>query len=257
MYEIGRIFRNEGVSSRHNPEFTTVELYQAYSDYHDIMTLTEQLMSGIALDVVGKTKLTYQGHEIDLTPPWRRLTMHDAVKEKTGIDFTQIASVEDAKNAALSAGVPTAALDSLESVGEIVCATFEHACEASLIQPTFVIDYPKEVSPLAKPHRSKPGLVERFELYTAGREIANAFSELTDPVDQMERFQAQLSNKNPNQFAQLDEEFVHALEQGMPPAGGLGIGLDRFAMLLTDSASIREVIAFPTMRRLADDDHSH
>ena len=248
VYELGRIFRNEGVSTRHNPEFTSVEVYQAYADYVDMMELTESMISTVCQQVCGGTRLTYQGVEVDLTPPWRRATMHELVQEATGLDFNGFASREDAATAMQAAGleVPSKA----DSVGRLLNEAFEQRVETSLIQPTFVTDYPIEISPLARKHRSKPGLVERFELFIVGRETANAFSELIDPVDQRQRLEAQQERKSAGDLeAQgLDEDFVNALEVGMPPTGGLGIGIDRLVMLLTDSPSIRDVIAFPLLR---------
>ena len=248
VYELGRIFRNEGVSTRHNPEFTSVEVYQAYSDYIGMMELTEQMVSAVCQEVCGTTTITYQGTEIDLAPPWRRATMHDLVQEATGLDFTSFSSREAAAEAMTAQGLHAPEL--ADSVGRLLNEAFEQAVETTLIQPTFVTDYPVEISPLARPHRSKPGLVERFELFIVGREHANAFSELTDPVDQRQRLEAQQERKAAGDLeAQgLDEDFVTALEVGMPPTGGLGIGIDRLVMLLTDSPSIRDVIAFPLLK---------
>ena len=248
VYELGRIFRNEGMSTRHNPEFTSVEVYQAYSDYIGMMELTEAMIADVCQQVCGGTRIHYQGTDIDLTPPWRRATMHELVEEATGLNFEVFTSRGQAAAAMEAAGleVPGAA----DSVGRLLNEAFEQRVEASLIQPTFVTDYPIEISPLARKHRSKPGLVERFELFIVGRETANAFSELIDPVDQRQRLEAQQARKAAGDLeAQgLDEDFVHALEVGMPPTGGLGIGIDRLVMLLTDSPSIRDVIAFPLMR---------
>jgi lysyl-tRNA synthetase class 2 len=248
VYELGRIFRNEGMSTRHNPEFTSVEVYQAYSDYIGMMELTEAMIAEVCQQVCGGTRIHYQGTDIDLTPPWRRATMHELVEEATGLNFEAFTSREQAAEAMEAAGleVPAAA----DSVGRLLNEAFEQRVESSLIQPTFVTDYPIEISPLARKHRSKPGLVERFELFIVGRETANAFSELIDPVDQRQRLEAQQARKAAGDLeAQgLDEDFVHALEVGMPPTGGLGIGIDRLVMLLTDSPSIRDVIAFPLMR---------
>ena len=248
VYELGRIFRNEGVSTRHNPEFTSVEIYQAYTDYLGMMELTEALIAAVAREVCGDTRLTYQGTAIDLTPPWRRATMHELVAEATGLDFAAFGNREQAAAAMADAGleVPTAA----DSVGRLLNEAFEQRVEPQLVQPTFVMDYPIEISPLARQHRSKPGLVERFELFIVGRETANAFSELIDPLDQRARLEAQQQRRQAGDLeAQgVDEDFLMALEVGMPPTGGLGIGIDRLAMLLTDSPSIRDVIAFPLLR---------
>ena len=248
VYELGRIFRNEGISTRHNPEFTSVEVYQAYSDYLGMMELTEQMISAVCQEVSGSQTITYQGTEIDLTPPWRRATMHELVKDITGLDFTAFSSRDLAAAAMTAKGLHVPEL--ADSVGRLLNEAFEQAVEPTLIQPTFVMDYPLEISPLARPHRSKPGLVERFELFIVGREHANAFSELTDPLDQRQRLETQQERKAAGDLeAQgLDEDFVNALEVGMPPTGGLGIGIDRLVMLLTDSPSIRDVIAFPLLR---------
>ncbi len=248
VFELGRIFRNEGISTRHNPEFTTIEVYQAYADYHDMMRLTEAIITAAAQDVLGTLKIAYQGEAIDLTPPWRRITMHDLVKQETGLDFTQFQTLKEAKTAA--AGVGLTDIDDCESIGKLLNEAFEQKVEQTLVQPTFVLDYPVEISPLAKPHRSKPGLVERFELFIVGRETANSFSELTDPIDQRQRLEAQADRKAAGDLEahSVDEDFLTALEHGMPPTGGLGIGIDRLVMLLTDSPSIRDVIAFPLLK---------
>ncbi len=248
VFELGRIFRNEGVSTRHNPEFTSIEVYQAYGDYYDMMELTEGIITYAAQDVLQTLKITYQGQEVDLTPPWRRVPMHDLVKEHTGLDFTQFKTLEEAQAAAKAIGVPN--VEECPSIGKLLNETFEEKVEATLIQPTYVLDYPIEVSPLAKPHRSKPGLVERFELFIVGRETANGFSELTDPIDQRERLEAQAARKAAGDLeAQgVDEDFLLALEYGMPPTVGLGIGIDRLVMLLCDCPSIRDAIAFPLLK---------
>ncbi len=248
VFELGRIFRNEGISTRHNPEFTTIELYQAYADYNDMMALTEALITTASQDVLGTLQITYQDTAIDLTPPWRRVTMHELVQEATGVDFNQFTSLVEAKTAAKKAGLTD--IDDCESIGKLLNEAFEQKVEATLMQPTFVMDYPVEISPLAKPHRSKPGLVERFELFIVGRETANSFSELTDPIDQRQRLEAQADRKAAGDLEAhgVDEDFLTALEYGMPPTGGLGIGIDRLVMLLTDSPSIRDVIAFPLLK---------
>ncbi len=248
VFEMGRIFRNEGVSTRHNPEFTSIEVYQAYADYFDMMDLTEQLIVTAAREVLGTLQMSYQGETIDLTPPWTRITMHDAVQEKTGLDFARFETVDEARSAAVAAGIT--GVDDCASVGHILNEAFEQTVEETLIQPTFVLDYPVEISPLSKPHRQKPGLVERFELFIVGRETANSFSELTDPIDQRDRLEAQAARKAAGDLeAQgVDEDFLTALEYGMPPTGGMGMGIDRLVMLLTDSPSIRDVIAFPLLK---------
>jgi lysyl-tRNA synthetase class 2 len=248
VFELGRVFRNEGVSTRHNPEFTTLELYQAYADYHDMMALTETLVAYVAQNVLGTTTLTYQGETIDLTPPWKRVTMHELVEAATGIDFSSLESFEAGKQAAEEAGIHVPS--DCKTLGKLLNAAFEQKVEEDLIQPTFVIDYPVEISPLAKPHRSQPGLVERFELFIVGRETANSFSELTDPLDQRQRLEEQAARKAAGDLeAQgVDEDFLMALEYGMPPTGGLGIGIDRLVMLLCDCASIRDAIAFPLLK---------
>ncbi len=259
VYELGRIFRNEGISTRHNPEFTSIELYEAYSDYHDMMNLTEDLIKSVCKKVNETLQVEFQGKPIDYEIPWRRVAMLDLIKEHTGIDFNPY--LGKAIHAAL--GEPCSLerelpeikqlkldLSECSSIGEVITEIFEEKVESKLIQPTFVIDYPIEISPLAKKHRSKAGLVERFELYINGWEIANSFSELTDPLDQRERLEEQAKKKDAgdDEAHSLDIDFITALEYGMPPTGGLGIGIDRLVMLLTNSASIRDVIAFPTMK---------
>jgi len=255
VYEIGRIFRNEGLSTRHNPEFTSIELYQAYADYEDMMRLTESLVSKIAMDLTGSMVVPYQGSQIDLSPPWKRISMNDIVMEKVGIDFYSLMTnnhLSGAIAAALEqAKIPSELLNGVQSVGEVLNIVFEERCEGDLIQPTFITEHPIEISPLAKPHRSKKGLVERFEMFMVGREHANAFSELTDPMDQRERFMKQADKKarGDEEACGVDEDFLQALETGLPPTAGLGIGIDRLVMVLTDSASIKDVIAFPLLRK--------
>ncbi|MEM9568961.1 MAG: lysine--tRNA ligase [Cyanobacteria bacterium P01_E01_bin.34] len=254
VFELGRIFRNEGISTRHNPEFTSVEVYQAYGDYHDMMALTETIIVNASEAALGVTKLTYQGEDIDLTPPWRRVTMHELIHEETGIDFDSFAdlSVEEGLAAARQAltALNVKGVDDCNSLGLLLVKAFEDCCEDKLRQPTFVMDYPVENSPLARAHRSKLGLVERFELFIVGRETANGYSELNDPLDQRARLEDQAAQKAAgNEEAHfMDEDFLTAIEYGLPPTMGLGIGIDRLCMLLTDSASIRDVIAFPLLR---------
>ena len=254
VFELGRIFRNEGISTRHSPEFTSIEVYQAYADYTDMMALTEALITTAATEVLGTTEIEYQGTPISLTSPWKRITMHEAIEAATGIDFTTFTDLGCAKAAAKAAGIHN--IDDCPSIGNLLNEAFEQKVETTLIQPTFVTDYPIEISPLAKPHRSKPGLTERFELFIVGRETANSFSELTDPLDQRERLEAQAARKAAGDLeAQgVDEDFITALEYGMPPTGGLGIGIDRLVMVLTDSPSIRDVIAFPLLKSEKSED---
>jgi lysyl-tRNA synthetase class 2 len=248
VYELGRIFRNEGVSTRHNPEFTSIELYQAYADYTDMMRLTEDLIVTVTQELLNTLHLTYQGQEITLIPPWNRVTMVDLVREKTGWNWGEFTELLPAQEAAKRCGLKNAG--EYDSVGRLLNALFEEFCETTLIQPTFVLDFPVEISPLAKPHRTQSGLVERFELYIAGRELANSFSELTDPVDQRIRLEQQAARKAAGDVeAQgVDEDFLTALEYGLPPTGGMGLGIDRWVMLVTDAASIREVIPFPLLK---------
>ncbi|MEW6274711.1 MAG: lysine--tRNA ligase [Bacillota bacterium] len=247
VYEINRNFRNEGISTRHNPEFTMLELYQAYADYYDMMKLTEELISTVAKEVPGGTQIAYQGEVLDFSPPYRRLTMIEAVRQYTGLDFALLEGDREAARAAAGLGIGAEPADTW---GSLLNRVFEEKVEEKLIQPTFVFDYPIEVSPLAKRKEDDPRLTYRFELFISGREIANAFSELNDPVDQRMRFQEQVEKRlRGNEEAHMmDEDFLAALEYGMPPAGGLGIGIDRLVMLLTDSPSIRDVILFPLMR---------
>ncbi|ULO07490.1 lysine--tRNA ligase [Paenibacillus sp. 19GGS1-52] len=247
VYEIGRVYRNEGMSTRHNPEFTMIELYEAYADYKDIMHLTESMIAHIAQEVLGTQKLNYQGQEVDLTPGWRRVTMVDAVKEVTGVDFSVQMTDEEAHALAKEHRVP---VEKHMSFGHILNAFFEQFVEETLIQPTFVTGHPVEISPLAKKNELDARFTDRFELFIVAREHANAFSELNDPIDQRQRFEAQIQEKEQgnDEAHEMDEDFIRALEYGMPPTGGLGIGVDRLIMLLTNSASIRDVLLFPHMR---------
>jgi lysyl-tRNA synthetase class 2 len=247
VYEIGRVYRNEGISTRHNPEFTMLELYEAYADYEDIMRLTEELIAHIAQEVLGTTKITYQGQEIDLTPTWRRVSMTEIIRETVGVDFTAQMSDEEAHRLAKEHKVP---VEKHMSFGHIVNAFFETFCEHTLIQPTFVTGHPIAISPLAKKKESDPRFTDRFELFIVAREHANAFTELNDPIDQRQRFEAQMAEKEAgnDEAHEMDEDFIRALEYGLPPTGGLGIGIDRLVMLLTDAPSIRDVLLFPHMR---------
>jgi lysyl-tRNA synthetase class 2 len=247
VYEIGRIFRNEGISTRHNPEFTMLEMYCAYGDYNDLMTFTEEMLRYVAQNVLGTAEFTYQGEEISFAKPFRRLRMADAIKEATGKDVSTLSDFEAAKNLAAELGVH---LDKAETRGAVINAIFEAKAEPLLMQPTFIIDYPVEVSPLTKGHRHNAGEVERFELFMYGRELANGYSELTDPQDQRARLEEQARKKaaGDDEAMPLDLDFIMAMEYGMPPTMGIGIGIDRLVMLLTDSASIRDVIVFPTMK---------
>lgn len=265
VYEIGRIFRNEGLSTRHNPEFTSIEMYEAYSDYESMMNMAEEIITRCALAVTGSLTLDYQGVEISLERPWRRETMHNLVKEATGIDFNKfgddLTAAKEETLQTMDIGSNDQNKNSIEacpSVGHLLSEVFELVVEPQLLQPTFVLDYPLEVSPLAKPHRRHAGLTERFELFVCGREMGNAFSELTDPLDQRERLEEQVrlhkkntagKDKDDTYNVSVDEDFLTALEYGMPPASGMGLGIDRLVMLLTNSASIRDVIAFPVLKK--------
>lgn len=248
VYEIGRIFRNEGMDATHNPEFTTIELYQAYTDYHGMMALCEDLISHCCQMVNGDTKITYQGQAIDLTAPFACKTMNQAVLEKTGVDFYACESDEEARAKAKALGLELE--DKTATKGKILSEAFDAFVEDSLVQPTFILDYPVEISPLSKRKPGQPHVTERFELFIAGHEYANAFSELNDPIDQRERFvqQAMERAKGDDEAMMIDEDFCMALEYGMPPTGGIGIGIDRLVMLLTDSPTIRDVLLFPTMK---------
>ena len=248
VFEIGRSFRNEGISPRHNPEFTTLELYQAYADYNDTMVVFEELVAGIALDLLGTTVLSYGGRELDLTPPWRRATLSELITEATGYSLTVRSPRHELVNVATEVGIAVA--DDW-GPGKILLEIYEKTTEAELWGPVFVIDYPAEVSPLARRHRDGPDLVERYEPVVAGRELGNGFSELIDPDDQRARFMEQAARHaagDEEEVAEVDEEYLRALEYGLPPTSGFGLGVDRLLMLLGDVTNIREVIAFPTLR---------
>jgi lysyl-tRNA synthetase, class II len=247
IYELGRVFRNEGISYKHNPEFTMIELYQAFADYEDVMHITEEVFAYVAEEVLGTTKITYQGQDIDLTPPWNRVSMLDAIEEKTGVDFRTVKTLDEATAIAKKLGLPVA---KGAGVGNIINAAFEEFVEATLIQPTFIMDHPVEISPLAKSKVSNPAFTDRFEAFIFGREMANGFSELNDPIDQKGRFLKQVEQRESgdDEAHMMDDDFVTALEYGLPPTGGLGIGIDRMVMLLTNCNSIRDVLLFPHMR---------
>lgn len=249
VYELGRVFRNEGIDNRHNPEFTSVEIYQAFADYRDMMDLTEEVVVKTAMKVLGTTKITYEGVEIELASPWKRISMIDAVKEYSGKDFTNVTDLEEARAMAKELNVP---VEPSFGIGKIINACFEEYVEDKLIQPTFITGHPKEISPLAKSNPENPEITDRFEAYIYGREICNGFTELNDPIDQRERFLKQVEERaNGDEEANMmDEDFVNALEYGLPPTGGLGIGIDRLVMFLTDSSTIRDVLFFPTMKPL-------
>ena len=251
VYEIGRVFRNEGLDTRHNPEFTLMELYQAYTDYHGMMDLTENLYRHVALEVLGTTKIVYNGIEMDLGKPFERITMLDAVKKYSGVDFNEIKSTEEAHAVAKEHNIE---FEKHHKKGDILNLFFEEFVEHHLVQPTFVMDHPVEISPLTKKKPENPDYVERFEFFMNGWEMANAYSELNDPIDQRERFKAQeeLLAMGDEEANTTDEDFMRALEIGMPPTGGIGFGIDRMCMLLTDSSAIRDVLLFPTMKPLAD-----
>ncbi|CJP37344.1 Lysyl-tRNA synthetase%2C class-2 [Streptococcus pneumoniae] len=251
VYEIGRVFRNEGVSTRHNPEFTMIELYEAYADYKDIMKLTEDMVAHIAKKVLGTTTIQYGDYEINLEPEWTRLHMVDAIKQYSGADFWNPMSVEEARELAKEHNVEIK--DTME-VGHIINEFFEQKVEDKLIQPTFIYGHPVEISPLAKKNDEDPRFTDRFELFIVAREHANAFTELNDPIDQKERFEAQLKEREQgnDEAHMMDDDYIEALEYGMPPTGGLGIGIDRLVMLLTNAPSIRDVLLFPAMRHKQD-----
>ena len=248
IFELSRCFRNEGIDTRHNPEFTMIEVYQSYVDYNEMMSLTENLVAYVAQEVLGTTKIKYGENEIDLTPPWDRKTMIGAIKEMTGVDFGEFYTAKEAFNKAREMHVE---VDEEMNWGQVIEAVFEEKVEPTLIQPVHIIDYPREISPLAKVHRDNDRLTERFETRVNGWEIANAFSELTDPIDQRHRFEAQaLAKANGDEEAmEIDEDYINALEYGLAPTGGMGMGIDRLVMLLTDSPTIRDVIAFPTLKK--------
>lgn len=252
VYELGKDFRNEGIDIRHNPEFDMIEIYQAYADYNDMMELTENMVAYVCKEIHGTTKVTYQGTEIDFTPPWNRLTMKDAVKQYAGVDFNEIKTDEEAREIAKKLRLESELKKKLSdcSKGDLLNAAFEAYAEKHLIQPTFIIDYPVEVSPLTKKKKDDPTLTERFEVFVYARELGNAYSELNDPIDQKDRFVHQMREKElgDDEAYMMDDDFINALEIGMPPTGGLGIGIDRLIMFLTDSYSIRDVILFPTMK---------
>ena len=252
VYEMGKMFRNEGIDTRHNPEFTNIELYQAYTDYEEMMRITENLFAYVAEKVLGSAKINYQGVDLDLTPPWKRITMHDAVKEYAGIDFDDIKTDEEALELAKEHGIKP---EAFWTRGHVLSELFEKYCEEKLIQPTFVLGHPVEISPLSKRNPVHPEITQRFEAFINTWEFANAFSELNDPIDQKERFEKQLADKEEgdDEAHPMDYDFINALEVGLPPTGGLGIGIDRMIMLLTDQASIRDVLLFPTMKPLGEE----
>ena len=254
VYEMGRLFRNEGMDVKHNPEFTSVEVYEAYADYEDMMDLTEELFKYVAEKALGTTKVTYQGEEIDLGGKWERLTMLDAIKKYSGINMSEAKTAKEAEEMAKSVGVEFDEDAPKLSRGEIISLVFEEKVEEQLVQPTFIYEYPVEISPLAKRYADNPDFTERFEVFITRREFGNAFSELNDPIDQKERFLKQVEKREAgdDEANMMDEDYVNALEYGLPPTGGLGIGVDRLVMLLTDSSSIRDVLLFPTMKPLTD-----
>lgn len=255
VYEMGRMFRNEGMDMKHNPEYTAIELYQAYADYTDMMEITENLIAHMAEVATGSTKIVYQGKEIDFKPPWRRMTMIDCVKEFSGVDFNEINTDEEAIAIAKEKGIE---IKPGMRRGEIIAEFFEEFGEDKLVQPTFITQHPVEISPLSKRNNEDPRLTDRFEAFANGWELANAFSELNDPIDQKGRFMDQLRKKElgDDEACDMDEDFLNALEVGLPPTGGLGIGIDRVIMLLTDSSSIRDVLLFPTMKPIEKQEES-
>lgn len=245
VYELNKSFRNEGISVKHNPEFLMLEVYQAYADYHDMMDLTEELIVGLVKDIAGTTKVKYQNKTLDFTPSWQRMTMLDAMEKLAGVTVSFEQSLKELQGLAKKLGVE---IESGLGKGGIIAEIFEKKVEEKIVKPTFILDYPLEVSSLARRHPKNPDLTERFELIIVGREIANAFSELTDPIEQRKRFEEQLKTGRVEEGQQVDEDFIKALEYGMPPTGGLGIGIDRLVMLLTDAYSIRDVILFPQLK---------
>ena len=252
VYELGRVFRNEGMDIRHNPEFTMLELYASYQDYHDMMDITEEIFSRTAKEVLGTTKINYQGQDLDLTPGWKRISMIDSIKEACGIDFNEINSDEEAVALAKERNIEIPD-KTKETRGDVISLFFDEYVEKTLIQPTFIYDYPVEISPLAKKSVKDPRMTERFEVFINGREYGNAFSELNDPIDQYERFKKQVEAREAGdeEAGMMDEDYIQALEIGLPPTGGLGIGIDRLVMLLTDCASIRDALLFPTMKPMS------
>ena len=252
VYEVCKNFRNEGMDIKHNPEFTNVELYAAYQDYNDMMDITEEIITKLCMKVNGTLKINYQGTDLDLSTPWKRITMIDSIKEVTGIDFNEIKTDEEARKIAEEKGVELE--EGKNTKGHIINEFFETFVEETLIQPTFIMDYPVEISPLTKRKKDNPSLTERFEVFIGGREYGNAYSELNDPIDQYERLkkQAEARANGDEEAGMMDEDFVNALEIGLPPTGGLGIGLDRLIMLLTNSASIRDIVLFPTMKPIKE-----
>ena len=252
VYEMGKMFRNEGMDTRHNPEFTNIEIYEAYTDYEEMMRITEDIFEAAALKLYGTTKITYQGTEIDLKAPWKRITMIEAVKETSGVDFDEIQTDEEAREIAKAKGLE---IEENWTRGKIIAEMFEEFAESTLVQPTFVIKHPVEVSPLSKRSVEDPRLTDRFEAFINCWEFANAFSELNDPIDQKERFEEQVREKEEGdeEAHPMDADFINALEVGLPPTGGLGIGVDRMVMLLTDQPSIRDVVFFPTMKPLGQE----
>ena len=252
VYEMGRLFRNEGMDVKHNPEFTSIEMYQAYADFEDMMNLTEDMIRSVAQEVLGTTQITYEGQDLDLGKPWDRITMTDSITKYTGVDFHNAKDAKEAEEMAKSLGIEFDEDAEPMTKGEIIALVFEEKVEDRLVQPTFITEYPVEISPLAKRYADNPDFTERFEVFIMGREYGNAFSELNDPIEQKERFMKQVEKreKGDDEANMMDEDYVNALEYGLPPTGGLGIGIDRLVMLLTGSSSIRDVLLFPTMKPL-------